>query len=1436
MSDPLVVPANPFHDDEHHHSPSAPPANLRPLSTDSAWSFFATPTPDLSFTLPVDEPSSVRDEAGKQGGAEGRHGTSFSLQAETIPPTPLRQEEQEDETSSAGSGDEGRSGEEQHESPWTTPEVEQGAFPPSANNSLESTTKSSSGLLAAPSPLNRSAGSYGSAPDSFVDPYMAAPATAQPPIPSPSFSSHSFPLPLVSSIHGSTPPRSPSTPSSSSLFPPPTFPVQSTPSPPRFDLSGRPLPSAPPGLDPFAFALSQGVQPPSSPRSAKGRLGSLRSLTLPFHRNHGGEEDLTSSSFASIRTGTSGTGGGGQGYWDTSLDISGVLPTQTSTPPRPPQTAPSPSPSKRPGPSPLTFLTRSQTSPADLLPLSSPSLSLAGPPPPSPSLAAPKPAHTILSFPPSPSHVRPLPSLPLPPASSPSSPHIALSVSPLSPASSNLASRRSVQRPPSQLALPSSPPVLSSTSTSTNGNSAPTGSSPSALRPINRSPDGFYRPVPSPVPLPVPSPSSLSAPKSPYGTTHVLTGGRGGNSPELAFPLPPPTPSAVSSAGSGDPLNPFATATQQREGMAGSAVSARTGGSGWGKEGRKRESKVPSFVSVFTPPVSGVGTTKRDPFGDAYGGEGSEGDEEEEESLEAGEGRAKVVGIYPPREVGGGRHRAGVESLSSSVAFGLGGVDSPRRVGTGAGAEGVRNRFPSAVPEEKTREKPEKDDEKHRRTAAWLAGVSPEPSSPSTPFSEKDNGGGSASSPTTAASGVSGVKWATPGASTVGWSIRSEREQLAMQAAAKGGGGKAASTLSSSRRSSRRRKYAKGGGGVRGWWARRSKRVRIALLVGLVVVLLLLVGLAVGLGKVTSSTAVVAAACRCENGGSPTTTAEGVCECSCREGWGGTSCAFNSTCVSGLAAGLLDVAASANGMWQPQIDTTRLATVLGRYVFPSSPSPIDGSTSLCTSHLTLLTLPNLPSSSYPSRLRWSESALLHTLALTESNSSLTSLRTFASALEFEKYGDEASGKSNSNYQTIVGGYTWDFSTLSRSVQDVGWSSSLSPTEDASDAVEAAGEDVQAALNMVTNAAMAASKQRTTALKHYWNDTLSLSSSQLDAFRSVVQAAEVVIPFDASATFGGEGEGGTSVVNLAVRAKEAGGTFPPAVGCWSGLSGEQVERVNEVDGGVFGLESVSAGQTGNASCVNRPLYGTLNLLSLRLPFPSSDSRTSLPLQSLVLLSPSSSTSSSLSSRLTLHAGETLLAGASASSLDPSSSPSANTTIEEYGLFSEGVSGMDHVLLSYLSLMPSVEVAQALVAHVLSGSSSSPPNSTSTLYTASNKLADIPVLEVQFWGGLRYEDADFARSGLTTSPSSSELFFGSTAGGTFRSWALSTNTSSSSSKLARIDWAPSAESATVATDESAGGSSAFETVWSESGGTTARTASAVWTALRKAGVVE
>lgn len=138
---------------------------------------------------------------------------------------------------------------------------------------------------------------------------------------------------------------------------------------------------------------------------------------------------------------------------------------------------------------------------------------------------------------------------------------------------------------------------------------------------------------------------------------------------------------------------------------------------------------------------------------------------------------------------------------------------------------------------------------------------------------------------------------------------------------------------------------------------------------------------------------------------------------------------------------------------------------------------------------------------------------------------------------------------------------------------VSWISAASPV---SSQIALVDPQSHAALDRMTGYASAASTQRSIALAHSWAE-LNLSSTSLESFKLALQNAPVVIPFDAD-----------NVTMASAGNQGGGGSFPPAISCEGGLGVGQVSFVNSVETNAFGLPSISATFSPDATCLVSPI--------------------------------------------------------------------------------------------------------------------------------------------------------------------------------------------------------------------------------------------------------
>ena len=269
--------------------------------------------------------------------------------------------------------------------------------------------------------------------------------------------------------------------------------------------------------------------------------------------------------------------------------------------------------------------------------------------------------------------------------------------------------------------------------------------------------------------------------------------------------------------------------------------------------------------------------------------------------------------------------------------------------------------------------------------------------------------------------------------------------------------------------------------------------------------------------------------------------------------------------------------------------------------------------------------------------------------------------------------------------------------------------------------------------------LASSTQHQKALANYWTAVLQQRPADLPVFVSALSASPILLPFDASQQ--------TVASLLTVPAPSS---FPPPVGCYPGLDSAQRQRVDSIEGPVFGLApSLDTTQFEPSCYPDRPVYGVLDILNLRLPFI--DSRTGLARQAAIL-------KRDIVPRALVHSGEVLSSMLGASDTTPISEMQSDP--RQYGTLGH----FDHVVLNYLSSISDINVATALVTYIL-GSTSMPPTNSSILYQS---LTAIPVMEVVVFGSIAPSDIDSVVSAFTTSAGS--LFFGSDQGSALRKWAI------------------------------------------------------------------
>jgi hypothetical protein len=279
---------------------------------------------------------------------------------------------------------------------------------------------------------------------------------------------------------------------------------------------------------------------------------------------------------------------------------------------------------------------------------------------------------------------------------------------------------------------------------------------------------------------------------------------------------------------------------------------------------------------------------------------------------------------------------------------------------------------------------------------------------------------------------------------------------------------------------------------------------------------------------------------------------------------------------------------------------------------------------------------------------------------------------------------------------------------------------------------------------------------------------------LAVFMAALSVSPVLLPFNASSP---------SIRTL--YSNSTSSLFPPPLACFPDLTSKVQQQINSVETRVFGLKPI-ANTTSEfvTSCYqDRPVYGVLDVLRLRLPFL--DSKTGTAKQAVVL-------TRDANPRVVLYQGLMFSAAPNVIYTPTSSQLDAR----QYGTLNL----FDHVVLQYLTSMPDVNTASALVSFVLNAATNAsiPPDKFSPLFQS---LQSIPFLEVAVFGDVEPLDLTSTVASFTTS--SNTLFFGSANGAFLRNWTINTVGGS-------VVWTENATSPLVVRD-SALGDTAITQTW-------------------------
>ncbi|KAJ4489357.1 hypothetical protein C8J55DRAFT_450419 [Lentinula edodes] len=491
----------------------------------------------------------------------------------------------------------------------------------------------------------------------------------------------------------------------------------------------------------------------------------------------------------------------------------------------------------------------------------------------------------------------------------------------------------------------------------------------------------------------------------------------------------------------------------------------------------------------------------------------------------------------------------------------------------------------------------------------------------------------------------------------------------------------------------------------------------------------------------------------------------------------GLSCDLDATCVctssasgqcNGLAQSVVTLTPTMNQLFNINYSVDEVYTAI--WLADGSPTG-----SNCASQALLIDTPGLSSVNTPNRTSWARSAMLWNLVQSQDVTAIHNLQSFTNGAPWSTLSSDGpiTGKSSS-FSVTVSGFTFDFADQTITQPAVSFTDNGQPV---SAQISRVGSTALAALNRMYTYAAASSTQRSNALELYWVNVLGQRASDLSNFRSAVISSSILIPFDA--TYNASSQAlANQMTNSTTQA------FPVPLSCYPGLNSTQIQQINDIEQTVYGLSAVSPVSSFDTSCYpDRPLYGVLDVLRLRLPFV--DSRTGVAMQAASL-------QHVVSPRAVVRRGEVL------SALPLSSNASAFTATTSNPLSYGTLNNFDHVLLDYLYSIPDVNVATALASFLLSTSNAAPPSNTSTLAIS---IGSIPSLEVAIFGSVLPSDINSVTSSFVTPTGA--LFFGSAQGQSMRDWAIiGTGTS--------VVWAESAFSTQVVRDSSLSDTT-FEAIW-------------------------
>ncbi|TFY79265.1 hypothetical protein EWM64_g4747, partial [Hericium alpestre] len=336
-------------------------------------------------------------------------------------------------------------------------------------------------------------------------------------------------------------------------------------------------------------------------------------------------------------------------------------------------------------------------------------------------------------------------------------------------------------------------------------------------------------------------------------------------------------------------------------------------------------------------------------------------------------------------------------------------------------------------------------------------------------------------------------------------------------------------------------------------------------------------------------------------------------------------------------------------------------------MFAVQGAPVNGN---CAAQANVIDVaPGLDSTTSLNRTQWAQSALLWSFVKSQDPTSVKKLQSFVVLAKWSSLSaaDGPVQDSSSGFETTLLGFTYDFAGQTLLEPQVSFQTDGQPSNAQ---VAQVSSTANSALDRMYSFAAASSNQQQMAMQQYWRAVLQQDPKNFNLFVSLVISSPILLPYDANAA-----PGNINISSLLTNSTSA--PFPPPLACYPGLSSSQQQLISSIETTVFGLSSASTQSKFDTSCFpDRPVYGVLDLLRLRLPFH--DSVPNVARQAAAL-------TRDATPRVIVYNGPIL------SALPASSSTNVSSTMATDPLQFGTLNHINHVLLNFFAIIPDIKVA-------------------------------------------------------------------------------------------------------------------------------------------------